>query len=86
MASSLPGFDNWLVQPYEDAAADTDRFWTWAEEMGYELEDPADLKKAEDHYLDYLADQDEERRIGEYEDAMDRKYEERQEREWDDRY
>lgn len=86
MASSLPGYDNWLTRPFEQAEKDSDRFWTWAEEMGYELEDPTDLEKAEDHYLDYLADQEEDHRIGEYEDAMDRKFDEMREREWDDRY
>lgn len=86
MASSLPGYDQWLTQPFEDAIADSDRFWGWAEAEGYDLEDPADMKNAEAAFEGFLEASYEDEMISRYEDAMDRKYDEMQERGWDDRW
>ena len=50
MASSLPGFDRWLEQPYVDAAEAAERFENWCEAHNIEPENP----DAETMYMDWV--------------------------------
>lgn len=86
MCSSLPGYDSWLERPYQDMIEESDRFVDWAEEEGYDLDNPEDIVLAEQNYEFWLQDQYEGQAEAQYEAAMERKYEEMQERAWDDRY
>lgn len=79
-------YDAWLERPYQDMIEESDRFVDWAEEWGFDLDDPTESKNAEEAYQDYLEQLYEDWQIDQYEAAMERRYEERMEREYDDSY
>ena len=84
MRDPFAGYDAWLEAPYQDAIEDSDRFIEWAEEEGYDFDNPEEMKQAEKDYEEFLAAEYEDEMIARYEDAMERRAEEWAEREWDD--
>lgn len=82
----MRGLDAWLERPYQDMIEDQDRFVDWAEEEGYDLDDPTDAKEAEKAYEDYLAGEAEDHDLALYEAHLDRLEMEAEEREYDENW
>lgn len=84
---TLTNYDNWLERPYQDMYEESERFYDWAEDFDYDLDDPNEAKEAERAYQDYLQDLYEDYAESQYEAYMDRKYDEMMERDrWDEEY
>jgi len=83
MRDPFAGYDAWLERPYQDMMDASEEFYEWAYENDYDVDDPEDMKAAEEDYQDYLAGMEEDRYLAAYEDAMDRKFDEMRERDWD---
>jgi hypothetical protein len=84
MSSELRGHQEWLEAPYQDAIEESDRFMDWAEEEGYDLDNPESLDLAELAYQDYLNGLYEAWAEDEYNEYLDRKEMEMSERYYDD--
>ncbi len=80
----MSSYDAWLEAPYQDMMEESDRFYDWAEEEGYDLDDPEDLAKAEADYEDYLEASYEDEAEAKYEAHLDRLEMEAEEREYDE--
>jgi hypothetical protein len=80
----MSSYDAWLERPYQEMMEESDHFYDWAEEQGYDLEDPDQLKDAEEDYLDYIEAANEERDVAAYEAHLDRLEMEAEEREYDE--
>lgn len=76
MRDPFAGYDAWLESPYQEMMAESEAFYEWAEEQGYDLEE--DLQEAEAAYIDHLE--------AAYEDAALSAVEDRMERAMDDYY
>jgi hypothetical protein len=86
MRDPFANYDAWLEQPYQDMIEASDRFVDWAEEHGYDFDDPEDMKQAELDYDAWLYDCEEAKAEAQYEAYLDRLEMEAEEREWDDRW
>lgn len=72
MRDPFAGYDAWLERPYQDMIDESDRFYEWAEEEGFDMDDPDQFKDAEDAYQDYIASLEEDNALAQYEAYMDR--------------
>lgn len=72
MRDPFSGYDNWLEKPYQDMMVDSERFVDWAEDEGYNLDDPAIALTAENNYEDYIQGSAESRYEMQYEAYLDR--------------
>lgn len=72
MRDPFAGFDAWLERPYQDMMDESERFLDWAEEEGYDFDNPEDMKKAEIEYEIYLRDDSEAQAEAAYEAYLDR--------------
>lgn len=52
----MANYDNWLERPYQDMMDESEKFWDWAEENGYDLSDPDQTLRAEQDYQAWLDD------------------------------
>ena len=86
MRDPFIGYDNWLEAPYQDMMEDSERFYDWAEEEGYDFDDPEEMKQAELAYEAWLWDCEEAKAEAAYEAYLDRMEEESEEREYDEYY
>lgn len=55
MRDPFANYDAWLEAPYQQMVAENDAFVDWAEENGYDLDDPDDAQRAEEDYDEYIA-------------------------------
>ena len=84
MRDPFVNYDSWLEAPYQQMIDESDKFYEWCEENGYEdLDDPDQLKYAEEEYQAWLYDMAESWAESQYEAYCDRQYDEMMERgEW----
>lgn len=52
----MANYDNWLERPYQQMYDESEKFWDWAEENGYDLSDPDQTLRAEQDYQAWLDD------------------------------
>lgn len=72
MRDPFANYDNWLERPYQDMMEESDRFYDWAEEEGYEVDDPEDMKLAELAYEAMLQGNAEDYAVEQHEAYLDR--------------
>lgn len=84
MRDPFAGYDEWLEEPYQRAIEEGDAFVEWAEMEGYDLNDSAQIKEAEEHYQDYLEYAAEDEAEARYEAYLDRLEMEAEEREYEE--
>lgn len=84
MNDPFANYDQWLEQPYQDMMAESDAFYDWAEEEGYDLDDPEELARAEADYEDYLEASYEDEAESQYEAHLDRLEREAEERDYEE--
>lgn len=80
MRDPFANYDNWLERPYQDMIEESDRFFDWAEEEGYDLDDPAQEEQALADYEDYIQSCYEDEAEAKYEAYLDRMEMEAEER------
>ncbi len=80
----MSSYDQWLEAPYQDMMEESDRFYDWAEEEGYDLENPEELARAESDYEDFIEASYENEAEAKYEAHLDRLEMEAEEREYDE--
>lgn len=78
-------YDNYLTRDYERQQAEGDWFVDWAENEGYDLDDPEQAKLAERDYESYILDAAEAAAEAAAEQAVDRMLEEYEEDNCDER-
>lgn len=81
MRDPFIGYDTWLERPYQEMMEDSDKFYDWAESEGFNLEEPDQLKEAEEAYEDYyeaMAEDDAEAQYERYLDRLEMEAEERE--------
>lgn len=83
MRDPFANYDAWLERPYQEMMDQSDEFYDWADAEGYDLDDPDQLKDAEDAYLDWCESMAEADAEAKYEAYMDRLESEHMEREYD---
>lgn len=86
MRDPFANYDAWLEEPYQRAIAEGDAFVDWADENGYDLDDPEDAKAAEEDYSDYMAECADYDAEAKYEAYLDRLEMEAEEREYEGDY
>lgn len=79
---SLSNYDARLERPMQDMMEESDRFYEWAEEEGFDLDDPGQLEEAEWDYDAYLGDCAEAEAEAKYEARLDRLEMEAEERDF----
>jgi hypothetical protein len=72
MRDPFAGYDAWLERPYQDMMEEDERFADWAEEEGYDLDNPDDMVLAEQDYDFWLQDCAEAQAEAKYEAYLDR--------------
>ena len=72
MRDPFANYDAWLERPYQEMMEESDHFYDWAEEEGYDLDDPDQFRDAEEAYFDYVSSLEEDHAIAQYEARMDR--------------
>ncbi len=80
MRDPFANYDAWLERPYQDMIEESDRFFDWAEEEGYDLDDPAQEEQALADYEDYIQSCYEDEAEAKYEAYLDRMEMEAEER------
>lgn len=86
MRDPFAGYDQWLERPFQDMMDESDQFYEWAENEGYDLDDPDQVKEAEEAYDTYVDDCNEAYNLGKYESHLERLEMEAEEYEYDERY
>lgn len=81
MRDPFAGYDAWLESPYQNMIAESDAFYEWAEEEGFDMEDNDDIRAAEIAYQDYLEACYEDAALSAAEDRMERAIDDYYERE-----
>lgn len=86
MRDPFANYDAWLEEPYQRAIAEGDAFCDWAEENGYDLDDPSQVEEAEWDYAVYMSEREDDSAEAQYEAHLDRLEMEAEEREYEGDY